>query len=158
MAEKTVKTEEVKEKAMPKIKKVEFVPVVGKVFNEVYEDNRTKKDVVRTVMELVHPFDEFEEPIRITIKQNSRRGKYEYLARKELAASGKEDFEIVGTVKLYPFNDKKRRENGEYAGIEIEDRFNGGMLYCYIRDEAVRGAFTMLAKERLLLSKPVKEE
>ena len=126
----------------------------GTVFTELGKDYKTQRDMIQTYMAIKNPFDEFDNEIYITVRNNFRRGKYEYLARRALANNEEKSFAINGAVRLYPFNDKKRRESGEYASIEIEDRFTGDILYCYIRDEVVRGAFTMLAKERLLLSDP----
>jgi len=141
---------------LPQVEKKETVEVNCKVLYDVRTNRRTQQDEYFLAIDMDNPFDEFSPPIRIDIKNRSRRGKFKMFANRMLAElpQGVNEIPFKGKVYLRSFVDKVSRSDIEYVGIEVENIFSDdGMLYTDISSKEDRGAFILLAKNYLKLSK-----
>ncbi|MCL2861546.1 MAG: hypothetical protein FWE22_03950 [Firmicutes bacterium] len=128
---------------------VDKVVADGVVKLEWVENYRTKKETEEVVITIKHPFDEFGDDVVLNIRENSRRGRFNFRAKERLRDSEERVIPVKCDIYLAEYMSKKSRKMLSYLDMNLHSPFEDAVEFVHVRNEEKRAELLMCGRENL---------
>ncbi|MCL2255284.1 MAG: hypothetical protein FWC11_00305 [Firmicutes bacterium] len=146
------KTEEkMKKESSAKTQKqlANMISVEGSVKLEWVENFRTRKETEEVIITIKHPFDEFGDEVTLSIRENSRRGRFNYRVKERLRDSEERSIPVKCDIYLAEYMSKKSRKMLTYLDMNLHSPFGDALEFVHVRNEEKRAELLMCGRENL---------